>query len=257
MVEDPRRAAEWSRLLALAARAEFGEESPLEPFWQLYSPIARGANVAPYVVGQLGQSLDGRVATPTGHSHYINGLEAIVHLHRLRALVDAVVVGVGTAIADDPRLTVRQVEGRSPARVVIDPSGRLPPTAKLLERDGTAVYVVQAGDRRRPDGVTGIALRSRDGALDPHDIVAALAERGLRRILIEGGAYTVSAFLSAGALDRLHVCVAPLLLGSGPIGVTLPPIDRLESALRPRVAVHRLGDDVLFDCNLEKPPASR
>jgi riboflavin-specific deaminase-like protein len=257
MTEDPSRAAQWAKLLALAAGAESGLESPPGPFWQLYSPIARAVNSPTFVVGQLGQSLDGRVATAAGHSHYINGPEAIAHLHRLRALVDAVVVGVGTVIADDPRLTVRHVEGRNPARVVIDPNGRLPASAKLLESGGTPVYVVQADKRALPDGVIGISIRQQNGRLDPRDIVAALAERGLRRILIEGGAYTVSAFLSAGALDRLHVCVAPLLLGSGPIGVTLPPIDRLEAALRPVIAIHRMGDDVLFDCTLEKPPALR
>ena len=86
------------------------------------------------VVGQCGQSIDARIATPTGHSHYINGEAGLVHLHRLRALVDAVVVGVGTAIKDDPLLTVRRVEGPSPARVIVDPSGRLPPGARVLTR---------------------------------------------------------------------------------------------------------------------------
>ena len=88
------------------------------------------------VVGQCGQSIDARIATPTGHSHYINGEAGLAHLHRLRALVDAVVVGVGTAIQDDPLLTVRRVEGPSPARVVVDPNGRLPPTARVLAADG-------------------------------------------------------------------------------------------------------------------------
>ncbi|MEL6128139.1 MAG: RibD family protein, partial [Pseudomonadota bacterium] len=80
----------------------------------------------PVVVAQLGQTLDGRIATVTGASKYINGHSALDHLHRLRAHVDAVVVGVGTAIADDPQLTVRRVDGQSPARVVIDPRGRMP-----------------------------------------------------------------------------------------------------------------------------------
>ena len=88
------------------------------------------------VVGQFGQSIDGRIATVTGHSKYINGTAGLAHLHRLRALVDAVVVGIGTAVADDPQLTVRRVAGPSPARVVIDPSGRLPATARLLAEDG-------------------------------------------------------------------------------------------------------------------------
>ena len=93
------------------------------------------------MIGQIGQSLDGRIATASGQSHYINGPAAIVHLHRLRALVDAVIVGIGTVTADDPRLTVRRVEGPSPARVVIDPQGDVR-SAKLLAADGCRRVVV-------------------------------------------------------------------------------------------------------------------
>jgi diaminohydroxyphosphoribosylaminopyrimidine deaminase/5-amino-6-(5-phosphoribosylamino)uracil reductase len=118
----------------------------------------------------------------------------------------------------------------------------------VLAADGVPVLVVHAGDRPRPARVEPLALPTRDGRLDPRDIRAALAARGLRRLLVEGGAQTLSSFLAAGALDRLHVAVAPLIIGSGPTGLALPPIDRLEAAHRPRVTVHRLGDDVLFDC---------
>ena len=92
---------------------------------------------------------------PSGHSHYINGEAGLAHLHRLRALVDAVVVGVGTAIADDPQLTVRRVDGPSPARVIVDPNGRLPPTARVLAADGIRRLVVTAADARTrlPGGV--------------------------------------------------------------------------------------------------------
>jgi len=94
-----------------------------EPWEALFGPLRQGQPGEMFVVGQIGQSLDGRVATETGHSHYINGPEALAHLHRLRALVDAVVIGIGTALADDPQLTVRRVTGPQPARVVIDARG--------------------------------------------------------------------------------------------------------------------------------------
>ena len=102
----------------------------------MFGPLRAGMVDDIMVVGQLGQSLDGRVATQTGHSHYINGPAGLAHLHRLRALVDAVVIGIGTALADDPQLTVRRVSGPQPVRVVIDPGGRLPPSARLLANDG-------------------------------------------------------------------------------------------------------------------------
>src|SRR5262249_31638048 len=111
---------------------------------KIFGPVQAGAVDEMVVVAQIGQSLDGRIATATGHSHYINGHEGLAHLHRLRALVDAVVVGIGTVLADDPQLTVRRVAGPHPARVVIDPRGRLPACARMLVADGAERLVVTA-----------------------------------------------------------------------------------------------------------------
>jgi riboflavin-specific deaminase-like protein len=213
------------------------------------------------VVGQLGQSLDGRVATQTGHSHYINGPAGLAHLHRLRALVDAVVIGIGTALADDPLLTVRRVSGPQPVRVVIDPAGRLPGSARLLANDGVRRIILTASSVRQPlpQGIEIVELPRSGGQIAPSAILAALSEHGLRRILIEGGADTVSRFLAAGCLDRLHVVVAPIVLGSGRVGLTLAPIERADQALRPPMLVHRLDDEVLFDCDLsaQRVPVGR
>jgi riboflavin-specific deaminase-like protein len=227
--------------------------APLPARWEeLFGPLRAGSIDDVMVVGQLGQSLDGRVATPTGHSHYINGPAGLAHLHRLRALVDAVVIGIGTALADDPQLTVRRVSGPQPARVVIDPGGRLPQSARLLANDGVRRMILTAEDARPklPEGVEIVELPISDGQIAPSAILAALAKRDLRRILIEGGADTVSRFLSAGCLDRLHVVVAPIVLGSGRVGLNLPPIERADQALRAPMHVHRLDDEVLFDCDL-------
>lgn len=238
-----------------------------------------------FVVGQLGQSLDGRIATASGHSHYINGPRDIQRLHRLRALADAVVVGAGTVASDDPRLTVREVEGENPVRVVLDPRGRVDAgrrvftdgAAPTLWLQGAAVPAEAPGDgNRRPRGTSrggeggqaGVPLRAGeslplpdfvqlvtlptgdDGGFDPHRVIAALAERGLHRVLVEGGGITVSRFLRARALDRLHLSVAPLLLGSGRPSITLPPIHTLDEALRPPARHFLLGDDMLFDLEL-------
>ena len=225
--------------------------------WQsLFGPLvaAPGSRLA---IGQLGQSIDGRIATPSGHSHYVNGPAAIVHLHRLRALVDAVVVGVGTAIADDPALTVRHVAGASPARVVIDPRARIPAASRLLADDGCRRILIGATGalpppRTLPPGVECIALDAgADGHIAPAAIVDVLAARGLSRLLVEGGAATVSAFVAARCLHRLHVAIAPLLIGSGPTGLVLPPIDRLDAALRPRARCYPLDTDMLWDLELD------
>jgi riboflavin-specific deaminase-like protein len=204
------------------------------------------------IVGQLGQSLDGRVATESGHSKYINGPAGLVHLHRLRALMDAVVVGVGTAIADNPQLTVRRVPGPQPARVVIDPKGRLGADARLFADNGVRrLLITEQGTRcRPPSGVEVVTLSMENGQFAPSAILDALAGRGMRRMLIEGGADTVSRFIAAGCLDRLHVMVAPIILGAGGPGLMLPPLDRADQAPRMPVRVHKIEDDVLFDCDL-------
>jgi riboflavin-specific deaminase-like protein len=204
------------------------------------------------VVGQCGQSIDARIATASGHSHYINGPEGLAHLHRLRALVDAVVVGVGTAQADDPQLTVRRVAGPNPARVVIDPHGRLAPTARIFADDGVRRLVVTGADTRLdlPTGVEIVKLPTTDGQLAPATVLVELARLGFRRFLIEGGSNTVSRFLAAGCLDRLHVMIAPMIIGAGPSSVSLSPIERVDQAIKAPISAHILGDEVLLDCDL-------
>ncbi len=247
-----RRPADPWRLYLDAVRSASRLPNACRALDAVYGPLARATTTGPFVVAQLGQSLDGRIATVTGSSHYISGPEALTHLHRLRALVDAVLVGIGTAVADDPQLTVRHCAGESPVRVVLDPSGRLPSTMRCLADGGPPVLVV----RRAGPGVTACERivpvpAGADGRLDPHAVVAALAARGLRRILVEGGAQTVSGFIAAGAVDRLYVTVAPLIIGSGTEGLRLPEISALTDALRPPTRVHVLADgDVLFDCDL-------
>lgn len=222
------------------------------PWQDIFGPLRRGTKDDLVVVGQFGQSIDARIATTTGHSHYINGAAGLDHLHRLRALVDAVVIGVGTALADDPQLTVRRVAGPSPARVVIDPNGRLPATARVLNDDGLRRLVMTTAETRMslPTKVERVSLANSHGRLAPAAMLTALAERGFRRILIEGGADTVSRFLAAGCLDRLHVVIAPIIIGAGQSSITLPPIARVEQAMRTPMRVHALGEEVLLDCDL-------
>ena len=206
-------------------------------------------------IAQLGQSLDGRIATESGHSHFINGQESLVHLHRLRALVDAVVVGAGTASEDDPRLTVRHVKGPHPVRVILDPRGRVAPD-RLLLRDPEAPTLHLHGEGAPPEGPAGahvqrLALPLVAGGFAPASVLDALAALGLERVLIEGGGVTVSRFLEAGVLHRLHLLMAPLLIGSGRPGLAMTPIDTLDEARRPPSRTFRCGDDTLFDLILD------
>ncbi|MGY9056905.1 MAG: RibD family protein [Alphaproteobacteria bacterium] len=203
----------------------------------------------PLVVAQLGQSLDGRIATPTGSSRGINGDVAMTHLHRLRALVDAVIVGAGTARTDDPQLTVRNCLGESPVRVVIDPRGTVQPDAQVWCPDDGVKRMVFG----RADGLdSSIERLDVPGETIPSSyLLSALREHGLSRVLIEGGGKTVSQFLAADAVDHLHLMFGPVIIGSGLVGLNLPQIEGLEQAKRPEVDVHVYDEgDVLFACKL-------
>lgn len=206
----------------------------------------------PLVMGQIGQSLDGRIATVHGESKYINGSGALDRLHALRASVDAVVVGVGTVVADDPLLTVRRVPGKSPARVVLDPSGRAEVRARCFAADGARRVVVRRAGVRAPlaPGVEAVHLDGA-GSFAPSSVVEALRALGFARILVEGGARTLSGFIAAGCLDVVHVFVSPVIIGSGRCGLELEPVERLSGALRPATRIELLPDgDVLFECRL-------
>lgn len=248
---DPRSALAWDP--ASGWRSELAHSRPERQFLDLYLPVCSAHAGRPLTIGHLGQSLDGFIATPSGDSQFVTGHEDIVHLHRLRALCDAVVVGAGTVAADDPRLTTRLVAGKNPLRVIIDPACRLATLHRVFS-DGAArtLRACAAGAvgaaTPRPD--ERLEVRSRDGRLDLAELVGRLRARGCARILIEGGGVTVSAFLESGLLDRLHVTIAPLIIGEGRPAIRIPAHARLCDCARPQRRVFRMGEDILFDCDL-------
>lgn len=240
---------EWDHFLV-----DFFSHKPLSnsPLQAIFEPLRLPTADDMVVVGQIGQTLDGRIATITGQSKYVNGPKGITHLHQLRALVDAVVIGVGTAIADDPLLTVRQVNGKNPARVVIDSRARLTNQHLVWQDDGIKkIWIVAEGSSASPPPqVELVRLPAINDIIDPALILKSLHTFGLKRILIEGGAHTVSRFIAAKCLDRLHLIVAPIIMGSGRLSFNLSPIEHMDQALRLQVQTHLLGNDIVFDCDL-------
>ena len=220
----------------------------------LYLPLCVGAAANDLVLGHVGQSLDGQIATASGASRYVTGPENITHMHRLRSLVDAVVVGAATVESDDPELTTRLVPGEHPTRVVIDPTLRLPHARKLY-RDGLAPTLIVCARGRAAQGgparIPVLEAESEESRISVASLLATLAARGLRRIFVEGGGVTISHFIQARRLARLHVTICPIIIGRGRPGICLPGVDRLEQALRPTARRFSLGEDVLFDCTFD------
>jgi GTP cyclohydrolase II len=217
-----------------------------------YGPlVAAGPQVT---IGQLAQSADGFIATRTGDAEYVSGSQDREHLHRLRALSDAVIVGANTVLEDNPRLTVRAVDGRSPTRVVLDPTARVSADRWVLaESSSPTLWCVSTTallPRSLQRHVSTIRLPTTDTGFDPAEVLRVLRDHNLGRVLVEGGGRTVSAFLSAGLLDRLYLTIAPVLIGDGVPGLRFTGTDRLADALRAPVRRFAFGADICTEFDL-------
>ncbi|HYG66972.1 MAG TPA: bifunctional diaminohydroxyphosphoribosylaminopyrimidine deaminase/5-amino-6-(5-phosphoribosylamino)uracil reductase RibD [Anaeromyxobacteraceae bacterium] len=206
----------------------------------------------PYVTLKAAVTLDGKLATRTGDARWVSGPEAREWVHRLRDRVDAVLVGSGTALADDPLLTTRLPRGgRDPLRVVLDTDLDLPGRLRLFHPEGSPAKTIVAHasrkSRRFGEGVELLACRRSRGGIDLADLLAKLAARGVTHILVEGGAAVHASFLAARLVDRVAVFVAPKLLGADGVSwVGGPGPARMADALPLQdVRVERVGDDVL------------
>jgi diaminohydroxyphosphoribosylaminopyrimidine deaminase/5-amino-6-(5-phosphoribosylamino)uracil reductase len=231
---DPRvdgKGVAWLREAGLEVRLGVREAEALAQHRGLYCRIRHGR---PLVALKLAQSLDGRIATRTGESRWITGEAARRFGHRLRASHDAIMVGSGTALADDPLLSCRLpgLDDRSPVRVVMDRRGRLPAASRLMATadDLPLVHVTAA------DGDTSLAA-----------VLTRLAGQGITRLLVEGGARLATSFLAAGLVDRLYLFSAPCLIGGdGEAGVQSLGIDRMADVRSWRLVDSRpLGSDRL------------
>ena len=219
-------------------------------------------NNSPFVTVKYSQSLDGRIATSTGDSRWISGPAALRLAHRLRREHDAIIVGIGTVLADDPELTVRLVKGRNPLRVVIDSELRTPLDAHVLAGGaaaGTLMAAAANADPRRVSemeklGATVLRLpAASDGSgVDIARLLRELSRRGIASVLVEGGRGVITSLLAAREVDRLIVVIAPKIIGKGTEAIGDLGIARLSEAITfSSVKIRRLGDDIMFDGRLK------
>ncbi|WP_051328826.1 RibD family protein [Geminicoccus roseus] len=226
--------------------------------WQLYLEPRQATADGLYVIAHLGQSLDGKIAAANGQSCFVTGEDDLLHMHRLRALVDAVVVGAGTVFHDDPRLTVRLCHGPSPVRVVLDPSRRLGTDYRVFRDDGPRTLLLtlpgRGGNGRHGRAEVLEVGAADDGCYCPRAVLGVLAAQGLPRLMIEGGGATVARFWQARCLDRLDLCIAPVIIGKGRDALPLPSVQSMDEAERFQPERLALGPDSLHVLRRSRPP---
>lgn len=204
--------------------------------------LHRQASGRPFVTWKYAATLDGRAAAADGSSKWITGPEARADVHQLRSEVDAVVVGIGTVLSDDPALTIRPSPGYQPLRVVVDSQGRTPRTAQVLD-DQAPTLVVTTGPPYGEQGATVTA--GPDGRVDPAALLAELGRRDVVSVLLEGGPTLAASFLRAGLVDRVVGYVAPALLGAGTTVLHDAGVGTISAALRLQLTdVTRFGGDL-------------
>jgi riboflavin-specific deaminase-like protein len=219
------------------------------------APGPNGHHTRPAVTVHYAQTIDGRIAARTGDAHWVSGESSLRLAHELRASHDAIMVGIGTVLADDPRLTVRLVDGRSPIRVIVDSTLRIPIAANVLS-DRTARTIVATTptapqERARAiKAAGGEVLRAHadeNGDVDLHDLLRRLRGIGIGSLLIEGGRGIITSALRDHVVDRLTVCIAPKVIGEGVSAVGDLNIDYLREALTfSQARFVTCGEDLIF-----------
>jgi diaminohydroxyphosphoribosylaminopyrimidine deaminase/5-amino-6-(5-phosphoribosylamino)uracil reductase len=213
----------------------------------------------PFVAAKSALTLDGWTATSSGSSKWITGESSRRFVHRLRQRSDAVMVGVGTVLADDPSLTARleKKQGKNPLRVIVDTHLRTPPEAKLF-RTGSAPTLIVVGESVsgrefkvfEDQGATFLVCPEKDGRVDPSAMMARLGKMEVTSVLLEGGSTLMGAMIRRRLIDKFYIFKAPKLLGGGD-GVPMacgPGPARIDDCIRLKgVRLRRFGEDVLIE----------
>lgn len=231
-------------------RTNFHLNSDLKILMESYLQIIFNKSKYPYIFGHLAQTLDGYIATESGESRYISSIDNLEHLHMLRAISDVVLVGSNTVKFDNPKLTTRLVKGPNPMRVVIDKNDTIKNSCNLLKNKDRKGFKI-VSDKLKPNGKNIFSLPLKKDEFRITDIISLLKSLGNKIIFIEGGGNIISHFYRKKFLNRLHLCISPILIGRGINSFIIDKDVKINEARIKKISYIKMGKDIL--CNIKLP----
>ena len=217
--------------------------------FSLFLPIIFNGKNDPYLIGHLAQSLDGFIATESGESKFISSNENLSHIHMIRAIADVIIVGYKTVELDNPMLTTRLVKGSDPMRIIIDKDDKLSKRYNVFKNlDDNGYKIINDSKYIKKQNIFQMPLVKNKFDLD--DICILMKKLKKRIVFIEGGGATVSGFYNENKLDRLHLCISPIILGKGKSSFITSKKNSFDGIVNHNVSYYQMGKDILCDMNL-------
>ena len=215
----------------------------------LFLPIIFNEKSDPYIIAHLAQTLDGFIATKTGESKYISSEDNLIHIHMIRAISDVIIVGYKTVKLDNPMLTTRLVRGHNPMRLIIDKNNKLSKRYNVFSNsDGNGYKLISDTINTKNDNIFQLPLVK--NKFDTNDISLLMKKLGKRIIFIEGGGATVSNLYNRNNLDRIHLCISPIILGKGRSSFIMQENTSLNDVINHNIEYYQMGKDILCDIKL-------
>ncbi len=240
----------YNSSLEKITKSNFHLDPDLKILMESYLQIIFNKSKSPYVFGHLAQTLDGYIATESGESKYISSKENLEHLHMLRAISDVVLVGLNTVKFDNPRLTTRLVKGPNPMRVVIDKNDTIKNSCNLLKnKDSNGFKIVS--DKKKSNSSNIFSLPLKKDGFRIADIISLLESLGNRIIFIEGGGNLISHFYRKKCINRIHLCISPILIGRGVNSFIIDKDVKINETKIRKISYMKMGKDML--CNIKLP----
>ena len=225
-------------------KKNFHVNDKIKELFDIFLPIILN-NKNPYIIGHLAQTLDGFIATHSGESKYISCKANIEHIHRIRAISDVILVGANTVLYDNPMLTTRLVKGNNPMRLILDPKNKIKGTEKVFKNpDNNSFKIVSNKTKEKKNS---FYISASKNGFKSNNLISLFKKLNKRIIFVEGGGYTISNFYKNGILNRLHLCISPVVVGDGKNSFLIEKKKFIKDFKRHKIQYFKMEKDILCD----------